>query len=249
MDTERKVEFYELRIGANHVEEAEAHAAGVERLGAGVQDAPEHRPQRTHLALGARLRRDRVGGRVCHLSAEPAMLDMEIRGIARREHARLESAHAAQLVDRDKALLVGGHVAIYFSSLPPAVGLLKEGKVRALAVTSAKRSPIFPDLPAVAEAALPGYEAVLHYGIVAPAGTPRPIVDKLSAALRAAVMSEELKERLAQDGLAVAVHYAGNRAKAEDTVYAGRSLEQRDTNKLPRVLEWIAEPRREVTDE
>jgi tripartite-type tricarboxylate transporter receptor subunit TctC len=96
--------------------------------------------------------------------------------------------------------LVGGHVAIYFSSLPPAVGLLKEGKVRALAVTGAKRSPILPDVPTVAEAALPGYEAVLHYGIVAPAGTPRAIIDKLSAALRAAVMSDELRSRLADDG-------------------------------------------------
>ncbi len=96
--------------------------------------------------------------------------------------------------------LVGGHVAIYFSSLPPAVGLVKDGKVRALAVTGAKRSAIFPELPTVAEAVLPGYEAVLHYGIVAPAGTPRPIVDKLSVALRAAVMSDDLKSRLAQDG-------------------------------------------------
>jgi tripartite-type tricarboxylate transporter receptor subunit TctC len=96
--------------------------------------------------------------------------------------------------------LIGGHVAIYFSSLPPAVGLIKDGKVRALAVTSAKRSPILPDVPTVAEAALPGYEAVLHYGIVAPAGTPRPIIDKLSTALRAAVMSDELKARLADDG-------------------------------------------------
>ena len=72
--------------------------------------------------------------------------------------------------------------------------------MRALAVTGAKRSPIFPDLPTVAEAALPGYEAVLHYGIVAPAGTPRPIIEQLNAALRAAVMSEDLKERLAKDG-------------------------------------------------
>jgi tripartite-type tricarboxylate transporter receptor subunit TctC len=96
--------------------------------------------------------------------------------------------------------LVGGHVAIYFSSLPPAVGLVKDGKVRALAVTGAKRSPVFPDVPTVAEAALPGYEAVLHYGIVAPAGTPRAIIEKLSAALRAAVMSDELKARLADDG-------------------------------------------------
>jgi tripartite-type tricarboxylate transporter receptor subunit TctC len=96
--------------------------------------------------------------------------------------------------------LTGGHVAIYFSSLPPAVGLIKDSKVRALAVTGARRSPILPDVPTVAEAALPGYEAVLHYGIVAPAGTPRPVIDKLSTALRAAVMSEELKSRLADDG-------------------------------------------------
>src|SRR5262249_61341628 len=87
-----------------------------------------------------------------------------------------------------------------FSSLPPAVGLIKDGKVRALAITGARRSPILPDVPTVAETALPGYEAVLHYGIVAPAGTPRPIIDKLSTALRAAVMSDELKARLADDG-------------------------------------------------
>src|SRR5690349_23276791 len=61
--------------------------------------------------------------------------------------------------------LVGGHVAIYFSSLPPALGLVKEGKVRALAVTGPQRSPLLADLPTVAEAGpLPGYEAVLHYG-------------------------------------------------------------------------------------
>jgi tripartite-type tricarboxylate transporter receptor subunit TctC len=96
--------------------------------------------------------------------------------------------------------LIGGHVMIYFSSLPPAISLMKEGKVRALAVTGAKRSVLFPDLPTVAESGLPGFEAVLHYGIVAPAGTPRPIVDKLNAALRAAVLSEELRVRIAADG-------------------------------------------------
>ena len=55
-------------------------------------------------------------------------------------------------------------------------------------------------MPTVAEAALPGYEAVLHYGIVAPAGTPRSIIDKLSAAMRAAVASDEVKKRIADDG-------------------------------------------------
>jgi tripartite-type tricarboxylate transporter receptor subunit TctC len=96
--------------------------------------------------------------------------------------------------------LVGGHVSMYFSSLPPAIGLVKDGKIRALAVTGLTRSPIFPDLPTVSESGLPGFEAVLHYGIIAPAGTPKPIVQKLNAALRQAVMSDELKQKLAADG-------------------------------------------------
>ena len=96
--------------------------------------------------------------------------------------------------------LMGGHVAVYFSSLPPAVAIAKDGKVRALAVTGAARSAAFPDLPTVAEAGLPGYESVLHYGIVAPAGTPRPIVNKLNAALRDALAAPDTKERMATDG-------------------------------------------------
>src|SRR5260370_33846508 len=95
--------------------------------------------------------------------------------------------------------LVGGHVAIYFSSLPPAIGLVKDGKVRALAVTGPTRSKVFPDLPTVAEAALPGFEAVLHYGIVAPAGTPRPVVDKLNAAMRTALALPEVQARIDTD--------------------------------------------------
>ena len=96
--------------------------------------------------------------------------------------------------------LLGNHVAIYFSSLPPAIGLVKEGKLRALGVTGLKRSPIFPDVPTVAEQGLPGFEAVLHYGIVAPAGTPRPIIDKLNAALRTALNSDEVHKRIATEG-------------------------------------------------
>jgi tripartite-type tricarboxylate transporter receptor subunit TctC len=96
--------------------------------------------------------------------------------------------------------LLGGHVSLYFSSLPPAIALVQEGKVRALAVTGPRRSPIFPDLPTVAESGLPGYEAVLHYGIVAPAGTPRPIIDKLNAALRQALAAPDVTARIAADG-------------------------------------------------
>jgi tripartite-type tricarboxylate transporter receptor subunit TctC len=96
--------------------------------------------------------------------------------------------------------LIGGHVALYFSSLPPAIGLVKDGKVRALAVTGPTRSKVFPDLPTVAEAALPGFEAVLHYGIVAPAGTPRPVVDKLNGAMRVALALPEVQARIDTDG-------------------------------------------------
>jgi tripartite-type tricarboxylate transporter receptor subunit TctC len=97
--------------------------------------------------------------------------------------------------------LVGGHVTMIFSTMASAAGLVKDGsKVRAIAVTGAKRSALFPDLPTVAEGGLPGYEAVLHYGIVAAAGTPRPIVDKLNAALNAALATDDVKRRLAVEG-------------------------------------------------
>jgi tripartite-type tricarboxylate transporter receptor subunit TctC len=96
--------------------------------------------------------------------------------------------------------LLGGHVQIYFSSLPPAVGLVKEGKLRALGVTGLKRSISFPDVPTVAEQGLPDFEAVLHYGIVAPAGTPRPIIDKLNSALRAALGDPKVRGHIATEG-------------------------------------------------
>jgi tripartite-type tricarboxylate transporter receptor subunit TctC len=96
--------------------------------------------------------------------------------------------------------LIGGHVAMYFSSLPPAVALVRDGKVRALAVTGPTRSSIFPELPTVAESGVPGYEAVLHYGIVAPAGTPRAIVERLNRELRLALASDDVRARLATAG-------------------------------------------------
>src|SRR5215468_6033145 len=96
--------------------------------------------------------------------------------------------------------LLGGHVQIYFSSLPSALGLVKEGKLRALGVTGLKRSTSFPDVPTVAEQGLPGFEAVLHYGIVAPAGTPRPVIDKLSGALREALGDPSISSRFAAEG-------------------------------------------------
>jgi tripartite-type tricarboxylate transporter receptor subunit TctC len=96
--------------------------------------------------------------------------------------------------------LLGGHVSLVFTSLPPAIGLIQDGRVRALAVTSATRSRVFPNIPTMAESGLPDYESAQHYGIIAPAHTPRVIVDKLSVALREALASEDLTARLAAEG-------------------------------------------------
>src|SRR5262245_3678154 len=99
--------------------------------------------------------------------------------------------------------LLGGHVDIMFSPLPAAVGLVRDGQVRALAVTGRARSALFAELPTVAEAGLPGYDCELHYGIVAPAGVPRPVVDKLNAALRGALAEPDVAQRFAALGAEV----------------------------------------------
>jgi len=72
--------------------------------------------------------------------------------------------------------------------------------VRALAVSGARRSPGFPDLPTIAEAGVPGYEAPIWFGVAAPAGTPRPIVEKLNAAINRAIQSDFFKARYEQIG-------------------------------------------------
>jgi tripartite-type tricarboxylate transporter receptor subunit TctC len=99
--------------------------------------------------------------------------------------------------------LVGGHVKVGFNPIPPSRAAIEGKLIRALAATSAKRSATYPDLPTVAESGLPGYDAVLTYGIVAAAGTPRPIVDKLNKVLRAVITTDEVKRRLDQEGAEV----------------------------------------------
>jgi len=96
--------------------------------------------------------------------------------------------------------LLGGQVALMFCPMASVVGQVRAGSLRAIAVTGAKRSPLFPDLPTVAEAGLPGYAAELHYGLVAPAGTPKEIVAKLNGALNHALADADVRSRLAADG-------------------------------------------------
>jgi tripartite-type tricarboxylate transporter receptor subunit TctC len=96
--------------------------------------------------------------------------------------------------------LIGGFVKVGFNPIPVSRAAIEGKLIRPLAATSLKRSSAFPDLPTVAESGLPGYDAVLTYGIVAAAGTPRPIIDKLNTALRDALATDEVKQRLAQEG-------------------------------------------------
>jgi tripartite-type tricarboxylate transporter receptor subunit TctC len=96
--------------------------------------------------------------------------------------------------------LIGGHVKVGFNPIPVSRAALEGGLIRALAGTSLKRSTVFPDLPTVAESGLPGFDAVLSYGLVAPAGTPAPIIERLNKELRAALATGEVKRRLQQEG-------------------------------------------------
>jgi len=96
--------------------------------------------------------------------------------------------------------LLGGHVPVAFGVLPPALGNIAAGKLRAIAVTSKKRFSLLPDVPTFAESGLPGFDAELHYGLLAPAGTPPGIVNKLSAALRKLVDTEEVQQRIHMEG-------------------------------------------------
>jgi tripartite-type tricarboxylate transporter receptor subunit TctC len=96
--------------------------------------------------------------------------------------------------------LLGGHIPLSFSPIPAVHESAKSGLLRMLAVTGAKRSTLVADTPTVAESGVPGFDAVLRYGLVAPAGTPRPIIERLNTALRATLASEEVRNRLAIEG-------------------------------------------------
>jgi tripartite-type tricarboxylate transporter receptor subunit TctC len=96
--------------------------------------------------------------------------------------------------------LLGGHVKLGLNVLAPAMSNIKGGTMNALAVLAPKRSSHLPDVPTSAEAGLPGFESGLNYGLLAPIGTPRPIIERLNAALRAGIDTPDVRARIAADG-------------------------------------------------
>jgi tripartite-type tricarboxylate transporter receptor subunit TctC len=96
--------------------------------------------------------------------------------------------------------LLGGHIPMALAPIPAVHANVTAGLLRALAVTGKTRSGLLPDVPTIAEEGLSGFEASLYYGLVAPAGTPRPIIDRLNKELRTALASDEVKKQLGLDG-------------------------------------------------
>ena len=132
-------------------------------------------------------------GTSVHLAAE---LFASITGI-KMVHVPFKGATEAATA------LLSGQLDLMFASLSSSIPLIKAGRLKAFAVTGARRSPSMPELPTVSEAALPGYEAAAWYGIVAPAGLPPTIVNTLSAASLAVLAIPDVKARLFASGVEI----------------------------------------------
>jgi tripartite-type tricarboxylate transporter receptor subunit TctC len=97
--------------------------------------------------------------------------------------------------------LIGGQIQVMFTTVASAASLIQAGQLRALAVTSAQRSPAFPDLPTVAEAGVPGYAAESWYGLFAPAKTPADVIERLNKSAARAVQSDTFRQLGINEGL------------------------------------------------
>lgn len=153
---------------------------------------------------------DDLKGLIAYAKANPGKVlrasggsgtSMHLTGELFRSQAQVDMPHvpykgsAPALTD-----LAGGHVQVMFDSLMTAMPLVKAGKLKALGVTGATRSPIAPDVPTIAEQGLKGYQAFGWIGVVAPKGTPRPVLDILAKAVAEALKDPKIRETLIAQG-------------------------------------------------
>lgn len=122
--------------------------------------------------------------------------------------------------------MLGGQFSLYFGNVPSVIGYARQGKLRALAVTGAKRSGAIPEMPTVAESGIPGYEVTTWYGVSAPAKTPRPIIDRLNSEIVRGLKSADLMARFKDLG----ADPVGNTPE-QNTAYV-----QNEINKWAKVL-------------
>ena len=156
-------------------------------------------------------------GTLPHLSAE---LFNSMSGI-KATHIPYKGAGAA-VTD-----LLAGRVPVYFMNILQSLSLIQAGKLRALGVTTPQRTPIAPEIPAIAEAGLRGYDMTNWYGMFLPASTPREVVAKLNAEVVRILQTPELKKRMDQDGMVVVA----------STPEAFRDFFARESEKFARVIE------------
>ena len=148
-----------------------------------------------------------VGELIALAKAEPGKLNFGSAGTGTTVHfagelfksmADVEMVHIAYKGAAPAMTdLLGGQVQLMFDFLSAAAPQIKTGKLRALGVSSNTRSPLLPDVPTIAEAGVPGYEVLGNFGIFAPAGTPRAVIDRLNREVAAVVKLPEVQERLA----------------------------------------------------
>jgi tripartite-type tricarboxylate transporter receptor subunit TctC len=152
-----------------------------------------------------------VGDLVSYAKARPGKLDYSSGGVGSPQHVAMEAFKAqtgvymvhipyrgatAAAVD-----VISNQVQVHFSAVSIVQPYITSGRVRALGVPSAKRSPLLPNVPTMAEAGLPGFEWQTWASLVAPVGTPKPIIDRLNAELVKAVNSPDVREKLIAQGL------------------------------------------------
>jgi tripartite-type tricarboxylate transporter receptor subunit TctC len=119
-----------------------------------------------------------------------------------RSLARVEIQHVPFGPAQAVTAVVGGQVPIGSTSLPPALALVREGRLRGIAVTSLRRDPALPDVPTVAEQGFPGFEALTWFGLMAPTGTPSAAADRMNAEVNRALRVPEVSQRLDAAGFA-----------------------------------------------
>ncbi len=168
------------------------------------------RPEQLHFSTSGR-------GTVGHLSGELLNAAAQVKFV----HVPYKGA-APALVD-----LVAGQIEFQFASLPAVIQFVRAGKLRLIAQTGAKRSPAAPDVPTMQESGLPGFVVSSGFGILAPAGTPRPIVDRVNAAIRSALGAPDVRRVFAEQGAdplgsTPEEHDAFNRAEIARWIKAAR---------------------------
>ena len=152
-----------------------------------------------------------VGDLVSYAKSRPGKLDYSSGGVGSPQHVAMEAFKAqtgvylvhipyrgatAAAVD-----VISNQVQVHFSAVSIVQPYITSGRVRALGVPSAKRSPLLPSVPTMAEAGLPGFEWQTWASLVAPVGTPKPIIDRLNAELVRAINSPDVREKLIAQGL------------------------------------------------